>query len=595
MGLRKTKIICTIGPATRTVERIETMLRVGMNVARINFSHETREQHGKTIAMIRRAEEQSGIPVAIMLDTKGPEIRTGAVPAGTTVELRPGATVTLVTTPMIAVVDPTGEVRLSVSYADLPRIVKPNDHIYIADGLVDLRVVRAGEGEIVTVVESGGGIGSHKNVNIPGVSLPMPAISERDAIDIRFGLEHGVDFIAASFTRSASDVLEIRQLIEEGSAEAGRVIAKIENKQGVDHIDEIIEVADGVMIARGDLGIQLPMEQIPLVQKRIINACNRLGTPVVTATQMLESMVSNSRPTRAEMTDVANAIFDGTDAVMLSGETAAGRYPIESIKALDRIARAVERSAEFVAQNDRLLTRSDSVICSSDAVARSACLLARDVAASCIVVPTVRGNGPRLIARYRSEYPIIAAVARRTVIRQLLLYWGVIPLQTPEVESTAEMLENAMNLAKKHGYVRRQGWVVTVAGIPLRSPITLNTMSAQYIGKVLRRGLRAYGERTTGVVVIRRGAQGGVGGEGEGDSIDPQSILVVEQLTADYTNILSGVRGVISERLGTLTPQQVRMQNKDIVIIEEMEGACDFFHEGQQIHMNGPEKTVYEQ
>ena len=385
-----------------------------------------------------------------------------------------------------------------------------------------------------------------------------------------------------------------------GKANAAQIIAKIENDRGVRNIRAIAEIADGVMIARGDLGIQLPMERIPLVQKHIITHCNAMGTPVVTATQMLESMVRNPRPTRAEMTDVANAIFDGTDAVMLSGETAIGAYPIQSIDALNRIALAVECSPEFIAHNKQLLTQSDTVTSSSDAIAKSSCLMAHDVEAACIIVPTARGHGPRLIARYRSAFPVIAPTPSATVIRQLLIHWGIFPLQTTEATDDSDMLQNAIDIAKDSGYARRHQWVITVAGLPLKSPVTLNTISARYMGKILKRGRRACGGTATGrVAVVKSGgdidrvraAIAGVQADSAGES---DTIAVIERLTERHIAVLGSIRGVISERMSTLTPERIRAENPSIVVIEQIDNACGFFRDGQRIHINGLEKTVYE-
>ena len=397
--MRKTKIVCTLGPATGDPAVLAQVLRAGMNVARLNMAHGDLASHAQTIAHLREASTATGIPVAILIDIKGPEVRTGTVAPGVAVELQPGAEVT------VTVADePCTAERISLSYRDLPDQAKAGMHILIADGLIDLEVLAVQGRETRCVVRSGGSLGSHKNANIIGIRSRLPAVTEKDAANLRFAVAQDMDFVAASFVRKPEDILEIRQILL-GEGSRMHIIAKIEDAEGVENIDEIIRVSDGIMIARGDLGVQLPTEEMPLVQKRIILKCHEQNKAVITATQMLDSMIHNPRPTRAEATDVANAIFDGSDAVMLSGETASGKYPVAAVKVMDSIALTVEGSPEYESRVRRFFRLDDIGEDIAQAVTRSAFLVAREIHASAIIAPTLRGNTPRLISKYRPSRP----------------------------------------------------------------------------------------------------------------------------------------------------------------------------------------------
>ncbi len=601
--MRHTKIICTLGPACTDPKTIEAMIRAGMNVARLNFSHATHDEHLQRIQAVREAEARVGVPVGILLDTRGPELRTGKVESGTTLELPVGAQVLLRGQQETARVRDDGIISLSINYALLPTLVEVGMHLYISDGLIDLQVTGTRDDELECVVVSGGAIGSYKNVNIPGMGLPLPSVSERDLQDISFGLSHGIDFIALSFIRRASDLLPVRNLVRSKgpSASGVRVIAKIESDEGVQNIDEILLVADGVMIARGDLGIQLPTDRVALVQKQIIRQCNRAGKPVVTATQMLESMTVNVRPTRAEMTDVANAIFDGSDALMLSGETAVGAHPCVAITTLDNIARAVESSGEFralhglYAQRVRASNHHDTPQrgSRSDAAAKATVVLAEEGRASAIVVPTVRGTGPRWVARHRPRQPVVAVTTSIEVARRLLVGWGIAPLLSGTATDTNEMLENAIAIAIKHGYVREHEWVVLAAGVPLDSPVTLNSISLRYIGEILRRGTGGFGRQLGGEVVVVERERVGTD-ELNAQIAGEQSIAVVRQLGKWMVPVLQGVRAVVSELPSSLSPYELLEHNSELVVIEGVGDATTCFTNGQRIEVNGDEKIIYE-
>ncbi|GIP56978.1 pyruvate kinase [Paenibacillus sp. FSL W8-0186] len=457
--MRKTKIVCTIGPSSESLENTKKLIMAGMNVARLNFSHGDFEEHGNRIKVIRQASEELGKSVAILLDTKGPEIRTGKLKEEP-IELVQDEFITLTTEEILGDKD-----RISITYQNLPHDVEVGSTILIDDGLIGLTVVDIQGTEIKCRVINGGPIKSKKGVNVPGVDISLPGITEKDANDILFGIEQGIDFIAASFVRKASDVLEIRQLLERHNASHIQIISKIENQQGIDNLDEILEVSDGLMVARGDLGVEIPAEDVPLAQKKMIEKCNRVGKPVITATQMLDSMQRNPRPTRAEASDVANAIFDGTDAIMLSGETAAGKYPVESVLTMSRIAEKAESALEyreiFIKQSNAQQTTVTEAI--SQAVANSAL----ELNAKAIITSTETGYTARMVSKYRPKAPIIAVTTQDNTMRRLALNWGVTPVKGDVASSTDEMFDNAMKGGLDSGVVKEGDLVVITAGVPL--------------------------------------------------------------------------------------------------------------------------------
>ncbi|MFD3257895.1 pyruvate kinase [Paenibacillus lentus] len=457
--MRKTKIVCTIGPSSESLENTKKLIMAGMNVARLNFSHGDFEEHGNRIKVIRQASEELGKSIAILLDTKGPEIRTGKLKEEP-IELVQDEFITLTTEEILGDKD-----RISITYQNLPQDVEVGSTILIDDGLIGLTVVDIQGTEIKCRVINGGPIKSKKGVNVPGVDISLPGITEKDANDILFGIEQGIDFIAASFVRKASDVLEIRQLLERNNAAHIQIISKIENQQGIDNLDEILEVSDGLMVARGDLGVEIPAEDVPLAQKKMIEKCNRVGKPVITATQMLDSMQRNPRPTRAEASDVANAIFDGTDAIMLSGETAAGRYPVESVLTMSRIAEKAESALEyreiFIKQSNAQQTTVTEAI--SQAVANSAL----ELNAKAIITSTETGYTARMVSKYRPKAPIIAVTTQDNTLRRLALNWGVTPVKGNVASSTDEMFDKAMKGGLDSGVVKEGDLVVITAGVPL--------------------------------------------------------------------------------------------------------------------------------
>ncbi|WP_044477715.1 pyruvate kinase [Paenibacillus antibioticophila] len=473
--MRKTKIVCTIGPSSESLENIKKLIMAGMNVARLNFSHGDYEEHGGRIKTIRQASAELGKSIAILLDTKGPEIRTGKLKVEP-IELEQDELITLTTEEILGDKD-----RISITYSDLPNDVEVGSTILIDDGLIGLTVLDIQGTEIKCRIVNGGTIKSKKGVNVPGVNISLPGITEKDANDIKFGIEQGVDFIAASFVRKASDVLEIRELLEKNNATQIHIISKIENQQGVDNLDEILEVSDGLMVARGDLGVEIPAEDVPLAQKRMIEKCNRVGKPVITATQMLDSMQRNPRPTRAEASDVANAIFDGTDAIMLSGETAAGKYPVESVLTMSRIAEKAESALEyreiFIKQSNAQQTTVTEAI--SQSVANSAL----ELNAKAIISSTETGYTARMVSKYRPKAPIIAVTTEESTMRRLALNWGVTPVKGQIATSTDEMFDYAMKGGLDSGLVKEGDLVVITAGIPLGRSGSTNLVKIGQIRK----------------------------------------------------------------------------------------------------------------
>jgi pyruvate kinase len=582
--LRKTKIICTLGPAVDSVESMVGLLRAGMNVARFNFSHGNHEEHRERIARIREAGTRADIPVALMMDTKGPEIRTGPIADDAKIEIARDDRITITTDE----VDGTRD-RIGITYKQLPHEVGPGKHIFVADGLIDLEVERVEGHNVHCLVRSGGVIGSRKNVNIPGVRVSLPSMTEKDKADIVFAMENGMDYIAASFIRNAGNVTEIQDLIASRDSLI-RVIAKIEDLEGLENIDEIIRVSSGVMVARGDLGVQLSTEDIPLAQKRIIEKCNVQNKPVITATQMLDSMIHNPKPTRAELTDVANAIFDGTDAVMLSGETATGKYPLGAVETMHKIAMAVETSDEYRRHCEKyfdLFGDSEDI---GHAVAKSAYLVARETGAAAIVAPTLRGNTPRLISKFRPPQSIIAATTSEQAYRQLLLHWGIFPILTEHVQDSDLMIQNALRKALRSGYAKRLDKVVTAAGIPLNSPIPMNTIKVHFLGSILNRGHKGFGKSCSGRVVLAESSEEAA----LRLQRDGNEILVTRSLDPMHRELLSQVRGVILEETSTLSPEEIREENPEIVYIAEVPHALQTFEPSQIVSLDGEEKIIYE-
>ena len=478
--MRKTKIICTLGPSTDKEGVLRELIANGMNVARFNFSHGSHEEHLGRLEKLKALREELGKPVAALLDTKGPEIRLKDFKNGVE-NLVAGQTFTLTTRD----VEGTNEI-CSITYKDLPMDVEPNGTIMLDDGLIKLQIQTVNDTDIVCTVLNSGKIKNKKGVNVPGVHLSMPYMSQRDKDDIIFGIQQGYDFIAASFVRTAQDVYDIRNLLNQYDSNI-RIIAKIENREGVNNIDSILAAADAVMVARGDLGVEIDFTELPGIQKTIIDRSFSFGKPIVTATQMLDSMIVNPRPTRAEISDVANAIYDGTSAIMLSGETAAGAYPVEALKTMSAIAERTEQEGFHL--RGRMMDSNPGKISVSDATAHAACLTARDVNAAAIVTVSESGTTARLLSKYRPQQPIIACVMREQVQRQLSLSWGITPLMMSLAHSTDELIEMSTALAEKNGYLHNGELAVVTAGVPVGVSGTTNMIKIHMVGNCLATGV----------------------------------------------------------------------------------------------------------
>ncbi len=473
--MRRTKIVCTIGPACESKDMLQKLFQAGMDVARLNFSHGSHEEHGKRILLLKEISRQTSKPLAILLDTKGPEIRTLMVPEEGVV-LTPGASFTLDTS------EETGSPkRVGITYADLWKEVSSGTHLLLDDGLIDLEVRAVGEGVIHTVVCNEGLLKSRKGINVPGVSIQLPAVTEKDISDIQFGLTQGIDFIAASFTRKAADILAVRRIVEEAGGSVS-IIAKIESREGIDNLEEILDVADGLMVARGDLGVEIPVEEVPLYQKTMIEKCNALGKPVIVATQMLDSMIRQPRPTRAEASDVANAILDGTDAIMLSGETASGHYPYEAVQMMAKIAL---RTETLIREKRAKRHPQLNVV---EAISYASYTVAEDLDAQGILTPTHSGSTPRMISKYRPKALIIAATPFPATARRLCLTWGVHPIITEECSGTDELMSGAVRTALKEGLIKTGDTVVITAGVPVGQIGTTNMIKVQIVGNLLTKG-----------------------------------------------------------------------------------------------------------
>ncbi len=471
--MRKTKIVCTLGPSTDDEAVLRRLIEAGMNVARLNFSHGTHEEQKRRMDMVKKLRAELNKPVAILLDTKGPEIRTRDFEGGR-VEVKAGDFFTLTTRELLG--DST---ITSITYKDLYKDVQIGTHILIDDGLIELEVKSISDGDILCEVINGGFISNHKGINVPDVHLNMPYMSQTDIDDILFGIEQDVDFVAASFVRSARDVLEIRNLLDENGGKNINIISKIENSEGVNHIDDIIYVSDGIMVARGDMGVEIPGEEVPVIQKMIIHKVYNAGKQVITATQMLDSMIKNPRPTRAETTDVANAIYDGTSAIMLSGETAAGLYPVEAVETMVRIAERTERDIDYCKQFFHYDRKANQNV--TDAVCHAACTTAIDLNAAAIVIVTKSGRSARNISKYRPNCNIIAGTTSDKASRQLNMSWGVTPIHIEEQQEIFGLFDHAVEAGKQQGLLKAGDTVVVGAGVPLGVSGNTNMLKVQVV------------------------------------------------------------------------------------------------------------------
>ena len=529
--MRKTKIVCTLGPSTDREGVLREMIRAGMNVARFNFSHGTHAEHKARLDALKALREELDAPVAAMLDTKGPEVRLKDF-AGGRVHLTAGQEFTLTT------VQVEGDAhRCSITYGELPGDVKAGDTILLDDGLVRLTVLETSETEIRCRVENDGDMKNHKGVNVPGVRLNMPYMSQQDRDDLLFGAEQGFDYVAASFVRSAADVRELRHVLDKAGSRM-RIIAKIENQEGVSNLPEILDAADGIMVARGDMGVEIDFAEIPLIQKNMIARCVACGKPAITATQMLDSMIENPRPTRAEITDVANAIYDGTSAIMLSGETAAGKYPVEAVQTMDAIARKTESNIDRVCPTK---TPKRTRLSITAATAHAACTTAEDIGADAILTVSQRGITAQMVSRFRPAATVVALLLDPQVQRQMALYWGLVPITMPRASSTDQLVDLAIQSAQEAGLVKHGDLVVVTAGVPVGISGTTNMIRIAQVGGSLVNAIGVGSQIASGPLCICRTL------EDIPEKFHPGDVLVVPYTNNEVLPWLRQAAAIVSE------------------------------------------------
>ncbi len=579
MCMRRTKIVCTLGPATENEEVLRQLMLEGMAVARMNFSHGTHEEQKKRLDTVKRLREELDLPIAALLDTKGPEIRIGDVEGGK-VELKAGQTFVLTTEELLGSAE-----KVTITYKQLYQDVCPGDSILIDDGLIGMEVLKIDGEDIVCQVKNGGFISNHKGVNVPGVELKMPFVSQKDYEDIVFAAEQEFDYIAASFTRTAEDILEIRKILHEKNGEGINIIAKIENMQGVENCEAILRVADGIMIARGDLGVEIPMEEVPVIQKKLIHLATGLGKPVITATQMLDSMMKNPRPTRAEASDVATAIYQGTSAIMLSGETAAGAYPVEALKTMARIAERIEKDIDYTREfKPRRLPERPDV---TSAISHATCTTAMDLNAAAIVAVTKSGRTVGRISRHRPSCQIIGCATEHRVCRQLNLLWGVKPVQMEEMNTAEALFDHAVSVAEQKGLIRRGELAVITAGVPLGFSGTTNMIKVQVAGNTLITGKGCNKLKRSGTLCVCSSQQ-----ELE-ENFHPGDILVVDETTNEMMGKLKDAAGIITETGDRYSHAAIVGMALDIPVITAARNAVSILKSGTFVTVDAEQGMVY--
>lgn len=577
--MRRTKIVCTLGPSTDKSGILREMLLSGMNVARFNFSHGTHDDHKRRLQELIALRDELDMPVAALLDTKGPEIRLKKFKGGKT-QLKANSKFILTARDIEG-----DETICSITYKNLVNDLSVGSTVLLADGLIALLVKEIIDEDIVCEVQNNGSISDNKGVNVPGVKLSLPYLSGKDKDDIMFGIENGFDFIAASFTRSAQDILEIRRLLDSRKCDNIRIIAKIENSEGVDNIDEIIAVSDGIMIARGDMGVEIDFTEIPIIQKQIIQHCYKSGRPAITATQMLESMMENPRPTRAEITDVANAIYDGTSAIMLSGETAAGKYPVEAVKTMAAIALRTESDINY---DKRLRTASNEAHLSvAAAVAHAACTTAMDIQANAIVTVTKSGETARLLCKYRPVTPIIACVLTEQTRRHLSLSWGITPIVMNYANDTDELIEKSIDAALEKSLLVSGDLVVITAGVPVGVSGTTNMIKAHLVGNSLLSGVGVGKANAVGNVCVCRTE------EDLKEKFKPQCVLVVQSTSNDMLEYLRDASAIISEEPGLNSHAAIVGLTLGKPVIVGAIGATRTLHDGMHVSVNSERGLVH--
>ena len=577
--MRKTKIVCTLGPSTDDETILRNIMLAGMNVARFNFSHQDHASHKLRADMVKKLRRELDLPIAMLLDTKGPEIRLGLF-KNKSAELKKDQKFTLTVNETLG-----DENHVGISFKGLPDDVTEGTHILIDDGLIDLTVDSKTETDIICTVVNGGIISNNKGVNVPGIHVSLPFISDKDTSDLLFGIENGYDFVAASFTRTPEDIIEIRSILEDNGGSNIKIIAKIENADGVANIDDILKVSDGIMVARGDMGVEIPLEEIPRIQKELIKKGYNAGKVVITATQMLESMIKNPRPTRAETTDVANAIYDGTSAIMLSGETAAGLYPVESVKTMSRIAECTEADIDYKKRlQKREMDDSSNV---TNAISHATCTTAHDIGASAVITVTKSGRTARFISKFRPACTIIGCTPDEQVYRQLNLSWGVVPLLAEEKTSTDELFDHAVDRAVEAGLLKNGDLVVITAGVPLGVSGTTNLLKVHIVGDILVSGTGVVHSSICGNLCVCKSVQDALNNFSEGD------ILVIHRTTDELMPLLKKASGIIAEHAGVASHAALAGLKLDIPVIVGAANATDILRSGTTVTLDGGRGIVY--
>ena len=573
--MRKTKIVCTLGPASESKEMVTKLIQAGMNVSRLNFSHGSYPEHKNKIDLIKEVRKELNKPVAILLDTKGPEIRIKQFAQGK-INLEKGDDFVLTTEDVLG-----DQSKVAVTYPNLANEVAAGNVILADDGLIQFNVVKVEGSDIHCKVENGGELGNNKSLNFPDINIQLPAITQKDIDDIIFGIGEDVDIVAASFVRKRDDVLSIKKVLEDNGGDHIQIISKIENREGVNNIDEILAVSDGIMVARGDLGVEISPEEVPLVQKEIIKKCNKAGKPVITATQMLDSMIRNPRPTRAEVTDVANAIFDGTDAIMLSGETAAGKYPLEAVSTMNRIALKTEESEEY----KRLMTHKfTGEISVTNVVSHSTCATAEQLKASAIITVTSSGHTARMASKFRPTSPIIAITDDERVQRRLAVVWGVHCVVTEFFEDTDVLFDGTLQIAVQEGLLERGDLVVISAGVPLGVKGTTNLMKVQTIGSELLTGSGIGKKAVTANARILKG---------ENELFEPGDIVVAEGIDETLIPYVKEASAIVTEEAGFTSQGAIAALQFDIPIILGVEDAVTQIEDGSLITIDPQGGYIY--
>ena len=574
--LKKTKIVCTLGPSSNTPEIIEKMIKAGMNVARFNFSHGSHEEHKQRIDMVRAASQKLGIPVALLLDTKGPEIRLGKFKNGS-IMMEAGKDFTLTARDIEG-----DETIASMNYKELPQDVKAGDHILLSDGLVNLEVVSVEGEDIHTKILNSGKMSDRKRVAVPGIAINLPAVSETDAADIEFGCRMNMDWIAASFIQRGKDVLTIRKILEKHDSHM-KIISKIECQAAVNNIDDIIKMSDGIMVARGDLGVEVPAEEVPMLQKVLIHKCQAAGKPVITATQMLESMCNNPRPTRAETSDVANAILDGTDAIMLSGETAGGLYPVEAVETMARVATFTESNFTPKSYED---VDAESTT-TTESIGKAVVKIAKDLHAAAIIASTERGGTAQMISKFRPACPIVAVSPHEAIVRRLQLNWGVQAVTGKEANDTDAVVDNAIFAALDNDLIKAGDLVVLTAGVPVAKAGSTNMIRVQVVGDVLLRGTGIGRNSAIGKVCIAESK------EDLEKNFSDGCILVLRSARADFVDYMKRASAIVSEEVGLTSESAIVAITLGIPTVVGAAHAVDTLENGEIVTVDASRGTIF--